>query len=176
MYISQDPIGLGGGRGLYLYVHNTNGWIDALGLKQHTMTGTVVRDGVALDGVGGTYTSGEGSGSGKKNQVEAQATHTEQQFLRDVRPVTEPGDHLVMNGELNPCARGRGCQPAIRDQVAATGVSAEYNTSSTGKTYKWEKIGDNKVLQTEIVDGKVVTQYEYNTETRRRKQVSLCES
>jgi hypothetical protein len=78
-----------------------------------------------------------------------------------------------MNGELNPCSRGRGCQPAIREQVAQTGVSAEYTASNTGKRYTWEKIGDNKVLQTEY-NGDTITQYEYDTETKRRKKVNLC--
>lgn len=167
-YISQDLIGLEGGLTLYTYVDDSNGWVDIYGLT-HTMTGYVIRDGEILKDVGGTYTSGEGVGSGKKNQIEAQRTHTEQQFLRDVRPITKPGDQLVMNGELNPCARGRGCQPAIREQVAATGVTAKYTASNTGKTYLWEKTGNNIVLQTEIVDGKVVVQYEYNTKTKRRK-------
>lgn len=33
MYISQDPIGLQGGMQLYGYVHDTNSWIDPLGLR-----------------------------------------------------------------------------------------------------------------------------------------------
>ena len=32
-YISQDPIRLGGGMSLYAYVHDTNSWIDLLGLS-----------------------------------------------------------------------------------------------------------------------------------------------
>ncbi|WP_192814943.1 RHS repeat-associated core domain-containing protein, partial [Treponema pedis] len=34
-YISQDPIGLVGGLNLYSYVHNSNSWIDPLGLTGH---------------------------------------------------------------------------------------------------------------------------------------------
>lgn len=56
-YISQDPIGLNGGINLYSYVHDTNAWVDILGLA-HTMTGSVIRNGVQLENVGGTYTSG----------------------------------------------------------------------------------------------------------------------
>ncbi|MDY4250610.1 RHS repeat-associated core domain-containing protein, partial [Bacteroides pyogenes] len=37
MYISQDPIGLAGGLNFYAYVHDSNLWIDALGL-----TGTYI--------------------------------------------------------------------------------------------------------------------------------------
>ena len=32
-YISQDPIRLGGGMSLYAYIHDTNSWIDLLGLS-----------------------------------------------------------------------------------------------------------------------------------------------
>jgi uncharacterized protein RhaS with RHS repeats len=33
MYLSQDPIRLSGGSALYAYVHDTNSWIDVLGLR-----------------------------------------------------------------------------------------------------------------------------------------------
>jgi uncharacterized protein RhaS with RHS repeats len=36
MYISQDPIRLGGGINLYSYVHDTNGWVDMFGLVRST--------------------------------------------------------------------------------------------------------------------------------------------
>ena len=39
MYVSQDPIGLGGGiLNLYGYVDNTNTWIDSWGLAKHHTT------------------------------------------------------------------------------------------------------------------------------------------
>ena len=47
MYISQDPIGLLGGQNLYAYVHDTNMWVDVLGLA----------------GTGGAYMFGFGDGS-----------------------------------------------------------------------------------------------------------------
>ncbi|WP_029408956.1 RHS repeat domain-containing protein [Treponema pedis] len=34
-YISQDPISIAGGLNLYSYVHNSNSWIDPLGLTGH---------------------------------------------------------------------------------------------------------------------------------------------
>ncbi|MDY5938610.1 MAG: RHS repeat-associated core domain-containing protein [Phocaeicola sp.] len=34
-YISQDPIGLQGGMQLYAYVHDSNSWIDPLGLRKY---------------------------------------------------------------------------------------------------------------------------------------------
>ena len=40
-YISQDPIRLAGGFSLYSYVHDENGWVDALGLKIATPSSTV---------------------------------------------------------------------------------------------------------------------------------------
>lgn len=33
MYISQDPISIAGGLNVYAYVHDTNSWIDPLGLS-----------------------------------------------------------------------------------------------------------------------------------------------
>jgi RHS repeat-associated protein len=39
-YLSQDPIGLQGGTALYNYVHNTNSWLDVLGLNPLRGTGT----------------------------------------------------------------------------------------------------------------------------------------
>lgn len=32
-YISQDPISIAGGLNIYAYVHDTNSWIDPLGLR-----------------------------------------------------------------------------------------------------------------------------------------------
>ncbi|MDR2399887.1 MAG: RHS repeat-associated core domain-containing protein, partial [Endomicrobium sp.] len=37
-YLSQDPIGLAGGDRLYSYVHDTNIWIDTLGLTRSIRT------------------------------------------------------------------------------------------------------------------------------------------
>ena|GEM_PF-4733402 len=34
MYISQDPIRLAGGKDVYGYVHDPNGWVDIWGLKE----------------------------------------------------------------------------------------------------------------------------------------------
>ena len=39
-YISQDPIGLEGGLSLYAYVHDTNSWVDSLGLSPNLNTNT----------------------------------------------------------------------------------------------------------------------------------------
>jgi uncharacterized protein RhaS with RHS repeats len=38
MYISQDPIGLTGGKNLYSYVHDTNSWVDIFGLLKEGET------------------------------------------------------------------------------------------------------------------------------------------
>jgi hypothetical protein len=132
------------------------------------MTGQVIRKGEVI--YDETYISGGGEPG-----YHPEVSHTEQKFLGDVRPIVQEGDILRMSGELNPCSRGRSCQAAIRDNVARVGVSAEYYASTTGMTYKWEKIGNNLVRQTEIDSSGKIVQYEYNTETKRRKQVStLC--
>ena len=39
-YISQDPIGLVGGNRLYGHVHDTNSWLDILGLHNPSLTPT----------------------------------------------------------------------------------------------------------------------------------------
>jgi RHS repeat-associated protein len=41
IYISQDPIRLNGGSSLYSYVHDTNGWVDILGLNEINDKGTL---------------------------------------------------------------------------------------------------------------------------------------
>ena len=43
MYISQDPIGMEGGITLYGYVHDTNGWIDILGLAASCKAGSTTK-------------------------------------------------------------------------------------------------------------------------------------
>jgi RHS repeat-associated protein len=63
MYISQDPIRLGGGINLYSYVHDTNGWVDILGLSQ--LCSDELQDGQFYDKKGilrnkdGTFAGGE---------------------------------------------------------------------------------------------------------------------
>lgn len=108
----------------------------------------------------------------KPNQQQALLTHTERKFLNDINDLVNPGDHLKMVGQLNPCKPG--CQPAIRDFVADKGVTAEYFASDTKMHYIWEKSGNNKVLQieTDITTGKV-SAYEYDTQARRRNSVNL---
>ena len=64
--------------------------------------------------------------------------------------------------------QGPRCQPAIRDFVGETGVNAEYHATNTGKTYKWKRMPDSKVLQTEKAGSKIKA-FIYNLITRRRK-------
>jgi uncharacterized protein RhaS with RHS repeats len=163
LYLSQDPIRLDGGNAFYAYVHNCNSWVDIFGL--HGLDTQVVRAGNIVHNK--TYTSGGGIGGGGLNQQEALLTHTERKFFNDIIDDVEPGDHLVMRGQLNPCKPG--CQPAIRRFVLDNNVTAEYHASDTGMKYTWEK-KNGKIYQTET-DGINVKKYEYNMDTLRRK---LC--
>lgn len=76
------------------------------------------------------------------------------------------GDAIKIKGELNPCRPGR--QPDIRDFVGEKGVNAEYRATNTGKTYKWKRMPDGKVLQTEKA-GSRIKAFIFNLITRRRK-------
>lgn len=147
----------------YGYVVDPNKFIDVFGLE-HGLGAELVRGGKTI--FSDDYTSGGEKGGGRLNQQEALLTHTERKFLNDIDGMVKPGDHLKMTGELNPCRPG--CQPAIRDFVHAKGVTAEYTASSTGNVYKWERLDNRFVLQTEIdVNGKATT-YKYNILKRTR--------
>lgn len=167
LYISQDPIGLlGNNPNIYAYTHDPQAWLDVLGLA-HDLIGEIVRNNQTIFSQpyqsGGVFT-----GQGSPNQQQALLTHTERKFLNDAMDVVEPGDHLKMTGELNPCKPG--CQPAIRDFVLANNVTAEYHATSTNQTYHWERVSDKHVIQTEMVDGKVTGRYKYSMHTRRRRR------
>ena len=56
--------------------------------------------------------------------------------------------------------------------MGETGVNAEYHAKNTGKTYKWKRMPDGKVLQTEKAGSKIKA-FIYNLITRRRKS-SKC--
>ena len=56
----------------------------------------------------------------------------------------------------------------IRDFVGEKGVNAEYRATNTGKTYKWKRMPDGKILQTEKAGSKIKA-FIYNLITRRRK-------
>ncbi|WP_308025175.1 RHS repeat domain-containing protein, partial [Neisseria oralis] len=162
-FINQDPIGLWGGENLYAFAPNAQAWVDPLGLA-HSMFGELIRDGKTI--FSNSYTSGNGVGTGRLNQQQALQTHTERKFLADIKDMVRPGDTIKMKGELNPCRPG--CQPAIRDFVGEKGVNAEYHATNTGKTYKWKRMPDGKVLQTEKAGSKIKA-FIYNLITRRRK-------
>lgn len=164
-YISQDPIGLKGGLpNFYGYVVDPNKYTDVFGLEHHDLDAELVRGGKTI--FSDEYISGGEKGGGRLNQQEALLTHTERKFLKDIDGMVKPGDHLKMTGELNPCRPG--CQPAIRDFVHAKGVTAEYTASSTGKIYKWERLDNRFVLQTEIDAKGNATTYKYNILKRKR--------
>ncbi|WP_143305845.1 RHS repeat-associated core domain-containing protein [Chitinophaga vietnamensis] len=168
IYISQDPIGLGGGLAFYAYVHDPNAWVDILGLAPHGLSGQIIRGTDTIHSK--NYTSGGMfTGQGAPNQQQALLTHTERKFLSDANDIVKPGDHLQMRGRLNPCRPG--CQPAIRKFVMANKVTASYYATSTRRTYHWERISDKHLIQTESLRGKVKAKYKYNMETGRRTKI-----
>lgn len=106
-------------------------------------------------------------GSGRLTWREQYATHTERKFIEETKGMIQPGDKVIMKGELNPC-RG-GCQPAIRDVlVNEKGATVSYEAKKTGMLYEWEKVADGSVKQTEK-SIKGIRSFIYNLSTRRRK-------
>lgn len=68
IYISQDPIGLAGGFGLYLYAHDPNGFIDVLGLCGQRWMGKTKKDGTPYKKPG-PKTKGTGEHNAKIEEV-----------------------------------------------------------------------------------------------------------
>lgn len=104
------------------------------------------QDGNVIRGVGGDYTSG-GTGGYRDGLLH----HTERKFLNDVEiaideGVISPGNHLDMQGELDPCRPG--CQPAIRSYIQENGGTAKYYATATGNTFSWETYSDPKLKGT----------------------------
>lgn len=104
------------------------------------------RNGETVEGTKASYESGGESGCGKLNFQEQLDTHTEAKFLRDIDGRVQPGDHLQMTGELDPCQPG--CQPKIRQFVAKNDVTATYDAKGTGNQWNWSPNGDGTVRQT----------------------------
>ncbi|RYF75401.1 MAG: hypothetical protein EOO39_07000, partial [Cytophagaceae bacterium] len=170
MYISQDPIRLSSGEtNLYRYVADPTSQVDSLGLAPHSLVGEIIRGGESI--LNKPYASGGMfTGLGSPNQRQALLTHTERKFLNEAADIVQPGDHLKMTGELNPCRPG--CQPTIRDFVMTNDVTAQYHATSTGRTYSWQKISDTHLIQTELENGQAVAKYKYNMDKRTR--VKMC--
>ena len=59
--------------------------------------------------------------------------HTAPKFLLDVASVVRPGNHLDMEGTIDPCRAG--CCPAIRRFVYAQQCSAEYKAADRTFTF-----------------------------------------
>lgn len=161
VFISQDPIGLIGGDKLYAYVHDSNAWVDVLGLCPklkggHKLFGEIMRAGKSI--FGKEYKSGKGRGTGKMKPQEAFESHTEAKFLKDITKVARKGDHVNMLGILDPCIPS--CQPLIRLFVWKSKVTAFYKASSTNKMFFWFK-AKSKIYQLEKVGNEELKITEY---------------
>ncbi len=126
----------------YILVHNVC----------HKMTGSVYRNGNKLTDLGGDYVSG-GTKGRRLNFQEQLNTHTEAKFLKDINGKVKAGDHLLMQGNLDPCRPG--CQPKIRKFVLENSVSADYYSNTSH--FNWIKETDSSVLQTVTRNGNSVT-------------------
>ena len=98
-------------------------------------------------------------------------TNSEAKFLRDIEGKVKAGDHLLMQGELNPCRPG--CQPKIRKFVLENGVSADYYSNTSH--FNWVKETNSSVLQTVTHNGNSVTiRYTRNRKGKWRSRKVWC--
>jgi hypothetical protein len=81
MYLSQDPIGLAGGSKLYGYVHDTNMWVDVLGLSGNPETATHITY-VGIDKKTGKPYVGYASMQGMQNPENVLKYRYENDFSR----------------------------------------------------------------------------------------------
>lgn len=142
-YINQDPIGLGGGRVLYGYVHDPNSWIDPFGLAKREPHNALFehQDAHGNPKASGHETSG---GTGKKTPTwsEQAASHTEPKILSGL--TTTPGDKVIIIGEKNPCnGNGKslgkaGCQKYMKNFADTHTVTIHYHSLEDGRVYIFE--------------------------------------
>lgn len=134
-FTSQDPIGLKGGVNLYQYAPNPLIWIDPLGLSFGSGKGTHNANATLFDSQGNVKATGVWQ-SGNMTPDEAAlgfpqstlATHTEARITRELSPIAEPGDKLVIQGEYPPC---NSCKGKMNVFNAQTGADVEYKWPAT---------------------------------------------
>jgi RHS repeat-associated protein len=82
VYISQDPIRLGGGLNLYSYVQDTNGWIDKFGLKG---TGGAYIFDVTATHADGTKTTETYIGKGQEGRMDTASNSSMKQRTAEMQ-------------------------------------------------------------------------------------------
>jgi RHS repeat-associated protein len=170
-WLSSDPLRLAGGRNLFAFNGNPLVDVDPLGLHLKVY--------IEVNGeyeFYGEYESGRDNSpvcdrEGNLTWPEQRLTHTEPKALADLRSDIQNGainpDSVFMVGELPPCEGG--CQPAIRDFVAETGIPVDYFDQSTGTTTSMEPAPNNLPVRGDVIQtisppgGGAPTAYRYWT-------------
>jgi RHS repeat-associated protein len=113
-YLSQDPIGLGGGTNLYGYVNNTNNWVDLLGLS-----GTVSTSWNQFQTkTAGWFNSRQEASTGWK--VYKESSQSAEKLAIGRLPDTEAAEKIGMR-RLNT----KGWTPAVNDAWMQGGIDAK---------------------------------------------------
>ena len=115
MFTTRDPIGLLGGTNVFQYAPNPTGWIDPFGLAFGSGKSTHTAIVTHSDAQGNiksvkTYTSGNMTASEKalgfpKSSL---ATHTEARAMKDLVPILEKGDKVLIEGQYPACKSCKG--------------------------------------------------------------------
>jgi RHS repeat-associated protein len=163
IYISQDPLRLDGGLTLYSYVHNSNHWIDILGLA----------------GTGGAYMFGFENGdmyigkgeTGRMNDsISTRQPQAGNSPIKGQANVSTGGDN-----ELGKMVEYKAMKDAGFEPGGKKGVPEGYlNSHMSGKS-AWDD-PKNKHLQgkaTELAD-KLRADYEADIQSRKAKADTLC--
>ena len=122
MFVQRDPIGLMGGSNVFQYAPNPVMWIDPFGLHFSSGKSTHTAKVTVHDSHGNVksssiYTSG--------NMTEAEkalgfpksslATHTEARAMKDLKPVLEKGDTVIIEGEYRACKSCKGKMNDVKE-------------------------------------------------------------
>jgi uncharacterized protein RhaS with RHS repeats len=163
MYLSKDPIGLNGGSVLYAYVHDTNSWLDVLGLA----------------GTGGAYMFGFENGDmyigkGETGRMDGSISTRQKQAgnspIKGQAHVSTGGDN-----ELGKMVEYKAMKDAGFEPGGKKGVPEGYlNSHMSGKS-AWDD-PKNKHLQgkaTELAD-KLRADYEADVLSRKATVEIRC--
>ena len=147
-YISQDPIGLQGGMQLYAYVHDSNSWIDPLGLRKY-----IVYQAYELDAKGnrtGKIYTGRTSGDDNMSvdQILNRRHTNHHRNLERLNAVYETDNYKAMRGGEQYCIEEARKSGNAADQINGIspkkankkGYEAAFADPENNKT---GKLGDN---------------------------------